>query len=235
MAQVTQEDFSWLLSRSKSAYQLLDVDTSVQSQGLRRAYRKKALVLHPDKNQSSDAEEQFREILVSYRVLDEPEWRKRYDEHLETELERQKARAQQSAHQKSLKEQLLFEESRYRQDQSTAQYRQVKIEQLRRETEQLRRAKLRETASSATIVETDKSRFPCKVRVRWKSKPQITDLVSAEVVQQLMEVFGEVVSVQMNSSTDAAVTYKTWLSAVLAATHDYSQVSDLWDERKTEF
>ncbi|KAG7867024.1 hypothetical protein KL918_003219 [Ogataea parapolymorpha] len=234
MAQVTQEDFNWLLSRPKSAYQLLDVDTSVQSQGLRRAYRKKALVLHPDKNQSSDAEEQFREILVSYRILDEPEWRKRYDEHLTVELERQKARAQQSAHQKSLKEQLLYEESRYRQNQSTAQNRQVKIEQLRRETEQLRRAKMKDTASTASSIETDKSRFPCKVRVRWKSKPQITDLVSAEVVQQLMEVFGEVVSVQMNSSTDAIVTYKTWLSAVLAATHDYSQVSDLWDERKTE-
>ncbi len=61
-------------------YQLLGVPRNVDSDTLKRAYRKLARQYHPDINKEPGAEEKFKEIGRAYEVLADPETRARYDQ-----------------------------------------------------------------------------------------------------------------------------------------------------------
>lgn len=61
-------------------YEVLGVERSATADEIKKAYRKLALKLHPDRNPDNPhAEEQFKEASEAYQVLSEPEKRERYD------------------------------------------------------------------------------------------------------------------------------------------------------------
>jgi DnaJ homolog subfamily C member 17 len=61
-------------------YALLDVTFETSESNLRRAYRKKALISHPDKNpDDSEADNKFQLVKIAYDVLSEPALRAAYD------------------------------------------------------------------------------------------------------------------------------------------------------------
>ncbi|MEK9171448.1 MAG: DnaJ C-terminal domain-containing protein, partial [Patescibacteria group bacterium] len=61
-------------------YELLGVSRSATAEEIKRAYRKKALEFHPDKNKSPDAEKVFKQINESYEVLSDSKKRQTYDQ-----------------------------------------------------------------------------------------------------------------------------------------------------------
>eukprot|EP00050_Salpingoeca_kvevrii_P018285 m.72510 g.72510 ORF g.72510 m.72510 type:complete len:218 (+) comp7998_c0_seq1:2-655(+) len=60
-------------------YERLGVERDASAKDIRRAFRRKALLYHPDKNHDKDAEPHFRMIVEAYETLSDPTQRRQYD------------------------------------------------------------------------------------------------------------------------------------------------------------
>lgn len=66
----------------KDYYQILDVPKKASPAEIKKAYKKKALQYHPDRNKNNkEAEERFKEAAEAYEVLSDPKKRKLYDQY----------------------------------------------------------------------------------------------------------------------------------------------------------
>ncbi len=66
----------------KDYYDVLQVPRSASKDDIKKAYRKKALEYHPDKNpDNKEAEEKFKEAAEAYEVLSDDQKRSRYDKY----------------------------------------------------------------------------------------------------------------------------------------------------------
>ena len=60
-------------------YDVLGVARNASDEDIRRAFRRKAMEYHPDRNKNADAEEKFKEINEAYQVLSDTNKRAQYD------------------------------------------------------------------------------------------------------------------------------------------------------------
>lgn len=60
-------------------YETLGLERGANDEEIRRAFRRKAMEFHPDRNKTPGAEDRFKEINEAYQVLSDQEKRARYD------------------------------------------------------------------------------------------------------------------------------------------------------------
>ncbi len=65
---------------TKDYYRLLEIHRDATENDIKKAYRKLAMVFHPDVNTSKDAEEKFKKISEAYAVLSDSHKRLVYDQ-----------------------------------------------------------------------------------------------------------------------------------------------------------
>jgi len=67
-------------SKRKDYYKILGIEKEADEHQIKKAYRKAALIHHPDKNPGdNDAEQRFKDITEAHETLSDPEKRARYD------------------------------------------------------------------------------------------------------------------------------------------------------------
>jgi molecular chaperone DnaJ len=77
---------------TKNHYKVLNVSPSASVDEIRKAFRKMALLYHPDKNKASSAQANFREIREAYETLKDPVKRADYNYRLYASGARQSAK-----------------------------------------------------------------------------------------------------------------------------------------------
>ncbi|MDR0891594.1 MAG: molecular chaperone DnaJ [Mediterranea sp.] len=69
------------MAEKRDYYEVLEVAKNATADEIKKAYRKKAIQYHPDKNPGDkEAEEKFKEAAEAYEVLSNPDKRARYDQ-----------------------------------------------------------------------------------------------------------------------------------------------------------
>ena len=69
------------MSAKRDYYEVLGVTKTSSLDEIKNQYRKLALKFHPDRNQSADAGEHFKEISEAYAILSDSEKKQTYDQH----------------------------------------------------------------------------------------------------------------------------------------------------------
>lgn len=67
------------MSDKRDYYDVLEVDRGADEAAIKKAFRKKAMQYHPDRNDAPDAEDRFKEIQEAYAVLSDSQKRASYD------------------------------------------------------------------------------------------------------------------------------------------------------------
>ena len=68
-----------MATTKRDYYEVLGVEKNATEEDIRKAFRKKAFDLHPDRNKAPDAEAKFKEVNEAYEVLRDAEKRSQYD------------------------------------------------------------------------------------------------------------------------------------------------------------
>jgi len=69
------------MAQKRDYYEVLGISRNATAEEIKKAYRKKAIEYHPDKNpEDKDAEEKFKEAAEAYEVLGDANKRARYDQ-----------------------------------------------------------------------------------------------------------------------------------------------------------
>ena len=69
-----------MATSQKKAYKLLRVEKDASQSEISSAYRKASLRVHPDRNPSKKASEEFQELKMANEILSDPETRRKYDQ-----------------------------------------------------------------------------------------------------------------------------------------------------------
>ncbi len=68
------------MPEKKDYYEVLGVSKEASEKEIKTAYRKLAMLHHPDRSDAPEAEEKFKELSEAYAVLSDPDKRQKYDQ-----------------------------------------------------------------------------------------------------------------------------------------------------------
>ena len=179
-------------------YEFLGVSPDASKKEITRAYRKKALKCHPDKNPNNPkAAEQFQKLSKALNFLTDPAAKAAYDKWLRAKDAAKRRHTELNAKRRKLKEELESKESQHvtnmAAEMEAASQMQKEIDRLREDGYRIMKEqeeKLRQEFQDKTATEdVDEDTVPT-LKVAWKAKK--SDESNGGYSQQLLEdIFSE--------------------------------------------
>jgi len=228
-------------------YELLGVEVTSDEKTIKKAYRKKALTCHPDKNpDDKKAIELFHQLSDALEVLTDENTRKAYDNVLKARKAQEiRVRAMDAKRQK-LKDKLDKGEKLHEQEMEMKMDEEAKlaaeIERLRKEgsrqLEEEQEAMKRQMAEEARVKVADAATSgAARLKVRWDRKV-VSWPYDKDNLVSIFSKYGEVTAVVVNSKKggSALVEFANLTEAQMAAKIETGfpgnklSIKPLWDE-----
>ncbi|CUM65934.1 uncharacterized protein PRCAT00003587001 [Priceomyces carsonii] len=241
-------------------YEYLEVSPTATEGDIRRQYRKKALIFHPDK--STGNEEQFNLLSKIYEILIDSQLRSDYDRIRLININKGLRSEKLDDLTKKFRSELARAENEFRNRSSgfnsheeinTRQWK-YNINQLKEEGLRKRRAlevltngalKIDKVPVSyvsfqdlpvneiSSFLKNSRSNI---VTVLWKSKPKLEGLINAEVLTEIMSIFGSVKSCVVIGKVfkyeSANVEFFERSGAQRAVKHNFKTTAAIWEGTK---
>lgn len=230
-------------------YGLLAVEIGASEAEIRKAYRRKALQCHPDKNPDNPkAAELFQELSKALEILLDGSARAAYDKLLNAkkaaqlrtqklDSKRQKLKTALEERERQAKEQAAGGGRTYKVNKTPEELFQEEFERLRKEgskliedEQELMRQQLREEKAMQSGKESSWDASKHRIKIKWKAeKDDITNGgYSQEVLNKFLSKYGEinvlVMSPKKNGS--ALVEFKTQEAAEMAVSYEKGRLDN---------
>lgn len=221
------------------------IDETTPIEVIKKAYRKKALELHPDKNlgNKEEAEKNFVQLNDAFKVLSDKSARAAYDAVRKARREKAKRDEQLDDKRRKLKEDLEAREkaARERADEQTQRMRkdkeeerfQSEIERLRKEgnklleqemefiNQQIRLEKKRQKEEA--LAKESSQQEKSALKLSWPSK--LKESLREDLIRQILENYGQIENLVMGKKTTAIVEFKN-LNDALKCLNDEANLND---------
>lgn len=220
-------------------YKLFDVDETSTIDQIKKAYRKKALELHPDKNleNKEEAQQKFVELGKAFEILSDEAAKAAYDAVRRQKREKAKRDQQLDEKRRKLKEDLERREAagRDRAQKQTEELKRTKEEEwLKKEIDRLRKAgsklleeelnfineqvrqeKKRTTEDSQSQGTKKIKRNPIVIKVSWKNDKNTSEKIKIDkdLLEHLFSKYGQIDNLVAQKSI-AILEFKNDLDAV---------------------
>lgn len=76
---------------AQNCYEILQINRFASQKDIKMAYKKLAMQFHPDRNPNNpNAEEKFKQIFEAYKILTDPEAKRKHDQHVFMQVDSKK-------------------------------------------------------------------------------------------------------------------------------------------------
>lgn len=212
-------------------YDLIGVEQTASTQEIKKAYRKKALSCHPDKNPNNPrANELFHELSHALEILTDASARAAYDKVLNAKLQAKLRIKEFDAKRRKLKEDLEAREDAYRRS-TTVDVKSDK-DKLLAEIERLQKEGSKQLKEEIELMqkhfegqlntghkESDVDNGSFKIKVKWKAdKSQSNDIYNYDTLHRIFSKYGDInaLIVSPTRKCSALVEYQNKSDAELA-------------------
>ena len=241
--------------KSLDLYALLEVEPDVEEKVLKKAYRKKALTCHPDKNPGNKAAvELFHQLSDALEVLSDEKTRAAYDNLLKARKAAELRNKQLDGKRRKLKEQLEERERSSKTEEEVVRVSEEEklareIERLRREgsrlleeeqeamQQQIREEKLQGSTGGLRSRPEQRSEA-CRVKVKWDRRSGCQ--YSRDQLEKIFSKYGNITGVVLSDKKggSALVEFEDINAAKMAVTIETGfsenklRIKPLWEEEQ---
>ncbi|OAD58376.1 DnaJ like protein subfamily C member 17 [Eufriesea mexicana] len=236
-------------------YELIGVEKTASIQEIKKAYRKKALYCHPDKNPDNPkATELFHELSRALEILTDVSARAAYDKVINAKYQAELRSREFDSKRKKLKEDLEARENAYKRSintdfniKSDKEKLQAEIERLQKEgSKQLQEEialmkKHFEKKSKVFCKESEVDNGSYKLKVKWKSHKNQSDngRYDYDILYRIFSKYGNIITLVISSTREgrALVEYQKRNDAEMALSMELGlaqnplKLQRLWDKQ----
>ncbi|XP_031825421.1 dnaJ homolog subfamily C member 17 [Nomia melanderi] len=236
----------------RDLYEFIGTTNSATTQEIKKAYRKKALSCHPDKNPNNPrAAELFHELSRALEILTDASARAAYDKVINAKHQAKLRAREFDAKRKKLKEDLEAREDAYKQSLYPKSSRNNDEDKLRAEIERLRKEGSKQVEEEVAFMKkkieeeskklwtaADNDSGSYKIKIKWKTnKNNLNNTYDYNTLFRIFSKYGDVVTLILSSTKDgrALVEYQNRNDAEMALnteiglTQNPLKLSKLWD------